>query len=527
MLAGTGAGSDASITSAGTQDLQFGALSLTAGGAGSVAKISAVGTQTLSASSVSLTAKGTEIVPVANASAFIEGQSQSIFAGAVTLTGGSGIGGSTSDAVLRNTAGAQLVSASSITMNGGHTFSTTGILNQGTGTQTVSASSGITMRSDPTTPPAHVDSFVLIQNTPSTDQSITGALSLTNTGAGTVAVTTPAKQTIIANSGGITLSTQASGPTSISAGGDQLIRARFVDVQTATGSSGDASLSATGNQWIHTTLGSLSGNSLAGSVTGISLRAAAMGSGTASITAGASQLLELDYPEQFTQGSTGGVLMVGDTAAAGTSRIASVDQNLFARAITIQGPAGAGKKSELKASGTQIITTLNGGVAVFGGSGDNTLAQIDPVTQTILVNGPIEIVGGSGLNAIAQILSGTGTQTIFATNGDITLTGGTGAGADALIESLGTQTISATGSIVPTSTPGGGNALISPLGSPPAGCASPCVLTTVATSTSLVTDTATTPILTAEESLEQVLIEIASAGAVEEPLLTRRAPVCR
>jgi hypothetical protein len=74
---------------AGTQDFQFGALSLTAGGAGSVAKIGAAGTQNLSASSITLTAKGTATSPVANASAIIEGQNQSISAGAITLTGGS------------------------------------------------------------------------------------------------------------------------------------------------------------------------------------------------------------------------------------------------------------------------------------------------------------------------------------------------------------------------------------------------------------------------------------------------------
>jgi hypothetical protein len=197
------------------------------------------------------------------------------------------VSGSTSDALLRNTAGAQLVGASSITMTGGHTLSTTGILNQGTGTQTINASGGITMRSDTTTAPALADSFVLIQNTTvdrSEPQRWADAHEL---GRRHGRDHDPAKQTIIANSGGISITSQGTDPasvTKVAAGGDQLIKARFVDVQTAAGSVGDASLAATGNQWIHTTLGSPVARAIAGARDRHQAARRPKGSGTASIT---------------------------------------------------------------------------------------------------------------------------------------------------------------------------------------------------------------------------------------------------
>ena len=75
-----------------------------------------------------------------------------------------------------------------------------------------------------------------------------------------------------------------------------------------------------------------------------------------------------------------------------------------------------------------------------GGLGDNSLATLDPVTQTILVNGPVDVTGGDGGNADASIVS-SGVQTILNTNGGITLTAGPGAGADAIISSAGGQSL--------------------------------------------------------------------------------------
>src|SRR4029079_4964149 len=84
--------------------------------------------------------------------------------------------------------------------------------------------------------------------------------------------------------------------------------------------------------------------------------------------------------------------------------------------------------SELKATGAQVISTLQAGIDVTGGSGNTALAQSDPMTQTILANGTIFVEVATGTNSIAQIVAATGTtlngQTIVSTNGNIQLTGG-------------------------------------------------------------------------------------------------------
>jgi hypothetical protein len=153
------------------------------------------------------------------------------------------------------------------------------------------------------------------------------------------------------------------------------------------------------------------------------------------------------------QGANGaGVLAIGranGVNAAGNSLVQAVDQNVFAGSILVQGPSNAGAMSKISASNTQTISTLLGGIEVFGGAGDNSLATIDPLVQTILVNGPVDVAGGSGGNADASIVS-AGTQTLVNTNEDITLTGGSGAGADAIISSLGAQSIITSGDVALT-----------------------------------------------------------------------------
>jgi filamentous hemagglutinin family protein len=431
LTGGPGANSVAQITTAGSQTINFSSLSLSAlaGGDGSFAKIDATTagtTQTLSGGSLTMTAGGAgqtvePFVAVPNASAIIEGHSQSIFSGTTTLNGGAGASGATSDAIIRNLSGNQTVSAGSITLNGGHTQSTTGVLQMGTGTQSVSGSAGITLRSDPNLPPAHVDSFVLIQNPAATQQTIT------------------------ANSGGVTLTNSGAGTVAVTSAGTQAVTSRFVDVTTSAGSTGNATLSSTGNQRIHAT----NENATRG------LRVAALGTGTASIESGASQLLEVTYPEVMQTSGLTGAMVIGDVNAAGVSRVKAVDQSVFAGSIVVQSGA-VNSLSELKASGAQTVSTLTGGISILGGSGDNSLAQIDPTTQTILSNGTIAIQGGSGVNSIAQIVSGSG-QTVYSTNGNLTLTGGTNTNADALITNVGPAAIvGSTGNIVLTAGSGSG-----------------------------------------------------------------------
>jgi hypothetical protein len=231
-----------------------------------------------------------------------------------------------------------------------------------------------------------------------------------------------------------------------------------------------------------------------------------------------------------------------------------VNQTVFAKSISIQS-GQTNSISELKATGAQVITTLQGGIDVTGGSGNNTLAQIDPILQTILANGTIFVEGGTGINSIAQIVAATGTtlngQTILSTNGNIQLTGGSASGAAALITNTGSSSfVGTSGSILLT--PGsvaGADAIIN-VGNGPGVltfvCGSSCSLPPVgasptagilangvaggpsspSSSASTVVASATNPILTAEQNLEQVLVEIAPEGIGQDPLLTRRAPGC-
>ena len=526
LTGGAGPDSFARITAPGRQDLNVSALNLNGGtGAGSFAKIDTAASQNISASSIALTAGGAGETTVANSGAIIEGHSQSIFGSSITLTGGAGASGATSDALLRNLSGNQTVSGGTFTLQGGHQFSTTGFVNAGSGetagAQFVSASS-ITLLSDPLVAPAHSDAFVRIENQPATVQTIFGNLTLTNTGDGLVAVSSAGDQTLNAGFGAISISADATGAAEISTPGTQAVQARYVEVLTGAGGAGNATLGATGNQWIHTT---------DQSVDGYSLLVASRGTGTAKVESGAGQLLEIGYPQVMTGSASSGVLKIGYADTAGTSRVKAVDQNVFAGSIIVESGSGNGSIAELKATNAQVISTVLGGIQVLGGAGNDTLAQIDPVTQTILVNGGIDVVGGSGTNAVAQILNGSGAQTLFATNGDLALTGGTGAGANALITSGGLQTVGTSGSIILTNGVNplggaGGTASISPLGNPPAGCAAPCVLTTVASSGTLVAETfATSPVV---DQLDE-LFELTDTTLMAEDttILTRRAPICR
>jgi filamentous hemagglutinin family protein len=443
---GAGATAKAEILASGTQNLIVDDVLVKGGlSTNSLARISTTGSQFISADDITVTAGGAgqtmePFMPVAGASAIIEGHSQSIFFDSLTLSGGAGVSGNTSDALIRNLSGSQTLSGFAATLNGGHTESTTGILNLGTGSQTISAGGGILLRSDPNLPPAHADSFVLLQNMGTGDQTITGSLTLLNSGQGTVAVMTPANQSITANSGGISLTASNTGSVSVTAGGNQTLRSRFVEVLTAAGSTGDATLSAGGNQYIRTTNENTNGESLV---------VAALGSGTARIESGASQLLEIGYPV-IMQGPNGaGFMAVGQSNgidAMGNSLIQAVDQTIFAGSLLVQGPSGGGTTSKVSATNTQTVSTLLGGVEVLGGAGDNSLATIDPVTQTIVANGPVDVTGGAGDNADGSIVS-SGTQTIMNTAGDIVLTAGSGAGSDAIISSLGGQSITSAGDV--------------------------------------------------------------------------------
>jgi hypothetical protein len=336
----------------------------------------------------------------------------------------------------------------------------------------------------------------------------------------------------------------------VTSAGNQDISAQYIEVLTNPTTEvgpNSSKISAAGTQHIFTTNLATSGFA--------SLRVAALGTGDASVESLGSQLIELDYPSQM-QATRDGRLVIGDVNVAGTSRVRAgdpavpaslVNQTVFARSISIQSGA-ANSISELKSTGAQVITTLQGGIDITGGSGSNTLAQIDPILQTILSNGTIFIEGGTGVNSIAQIVAATGTtlngQTILTTNGDIQLTAGSAPGAAALITNSGSSSfVGTSGSILLTagSAPGadavisvgngpgvltlscGGSCALPPIGpTPTAGILANSTGSPSSSSSPLLDTTSLT--LPLQQNAAIALIEIAPEPTTGE---VRRAPVCR
>jgi hypothetical protein len=453
-------------------------------GAGAYAQITANGSQSVGVSSSALIKAGSGDGAYALLQAGTSA-TQTIFGGGALTVEGQGGPGATAAAQILAT-GAQNITAGSITVTGGGSAGSLARIAT-TGSQSISASSLALNGTD-------ADAVIEGHN-----QAITvsaGSIVLDGSGAGTTALRNlSGSQTINAGSGGVMLGNSGSGTVTLSSAGAQSITTRFVDVSTDIGSAGDSRVFAADNQRIHTTNGNFGPNG--------SLRVAALGTGTASIESGGSQLLEVDYPESMQGLGEPGSLIVGDANAAGTSSISAVDQSIIAGTVLIQS-GGDNSLSQIKASNTQSITTLLGGMDILGGSGTNSLATIDPVIQTILVNGPITLLGGSGTNADASIVSG-GAQTIMTTNGNILLTGGSGSGADAFISGGNPQQIFASGSIIlmPTT----GDAFIS---GPP---------------TVFFFDT-TSLILPLEEELEDTLSDTIPVET-EDPLFGRELPICR
>ena len=170
--------------------------------------------------------------------------------------------------------------------------------------------------------------------------------------------------------------------------------------------------------------------------------------------------------QQSVLGNRDGRITVGSLSSLGTSLISGVNQDIFARSITVSGginpgtivlPSGligANASAKIGASGAQTISILTpgplpAGITVQAGAGGSAL--IDPVVQTILSDAPIKVLGGTGPGTIAGILS-SDSQTILSTGttlaNDILVKGGTGNNAFALISTDGlVQKIGTSGGI--------------------------------------------------------------------------------
>ena len=493
VLGGSGAGAFAELTSGGSQSILVSGPALNTGTTikggsadGAYALVQAGTSQSLSGGGRLQVESGT----ATNTSAkLIGGTFQQVFAGALTVTG------NISDALITNASGNQTVNASTLIVNGGHTSTTAGIQNLGTGLQQVTSG------------------------------------------------------------GQLRVSNNLGGAAEIGSAGNQSIAAQFIEVLTgATAEAGANSSKIISGGTQKVVVNNASG-------TNPSVKVAALGTGDASVESTGSQLIELDYPAQLQVVGRDGRMIIGDVNAAGTSRVRSAsNQTVFAKSITIQA-GGVNSISELKAAGAQAISTMQGGISVLGGSGNDSKAQIDSTTQSIVSNGSILVQGGSGTNAVAQIIANTGTtpngQTVVSTNGNILVSGGSAAGAAASISNDGSSSFVGAGSGSINMSPGtvaGADAIISVgngpgtltafcLGSascadslPAAGASptggirangrgipgpSPSPSPSPSPADSVVAS-ATTPILTAEDYIDAVLAEITP----ESTGLERRAPGC-
>lgn len=433
LTGGGGTGAFAAFESDTSQSLSFFSITLAGGTAtGTPARFTAAGSQSLSGSGITLRAGGNADTAVANAGALLEGHSQTISAGNVVIDGGAGVAGSPSDAIIRNLSGNQSITSffSNLMMRSGFRNSTTEIVNMGDA-QTISMATGIgvTGRAAET-----MTADVRIRNMPTASQT----------------------QTLTASSGGITIGNTGAGEARIISATSQSTSSQFLHV--TTDSSGLSSLSATGNQRVVTT------NGAATAAGGRSLRVAGIGTGTASIVSGATQLFEIDYPAVMTTvfgTPPPGSFVIGDTTSTGTSLIQGNNQFIFAGSATIQSGSGAASSAKLDASGTQVLSTLStaardpappagttppGGITIASGSGAGSTASIDPDSQSLVSNGPMT------LNAVGGpvTLVSNGAQNLIVTNGPLTL-GGSSNAATASIFTSGTpdqQVITAAGGIV-------------------------------------------------------------------------------
>ena len=404
------------------------------------------------------------------------GTTQDIIAGNITIQTGAGannvnapLTGDYVAGIVNLGSGAQTVRGSAIQINNANAPGSIGIYSANA--QSLSAFGSLTVQTSNATGAARIalasgtqtvgaSGVVTVQVTGGGGTAAIDAVSGTQTLRGTsVSTADPdsanAGQVANANSANGGVRVQVSGGSGGTAriansGGGQNIIGSFVDVNTSA--VGTAAVTASGDQWIHTTNGGPSGVG--------SLRVAAVGGGSATVSSGGDQLLQIDYPELMQAGRDGRIT-VGSAAATGTSRIVAVNQDVFARSISVLGGATAGANAKIDVSGIQNVSlvsssaTPTAGITVTGGAGGSAL--IDPVTQTILSNGAISVTGGSGANTVGGIL-GTGDQTILVTSGggtSIAVAGGSGTNSFGQITTSGSiQHIGTSGGF--TLTGGGG-----------------------------------------------------------------------
>ncbi len=472
LAGGSTRGADAFITAASDQTINAGDTSLT-GGSGTAAGdarayiTNSAGVQYLSVSDLHVTSGA----DYGAATISTQGSAQTIYANDISVAAGEGANNGGPVFASIDSAGTQAISANSVEVNnqyapgmlrihsaGAQSISTWGAISvlasagdaqiDSGATQSISASSGsLTIQALGGSGSARV-------TTPGAQTISTWGAIDVQASTGDAEIGSGATQIISASNGSLRIQALGgSGSASVTTPAAQSIETRYVEVSTQSGATGNAELTA-GSQLIHTTNGSAGANG--------SLYVAALGSGTAQIVSGGGQVLEIDYPELM-QGSRDGRITVGDAGATGHSLISAVDQDVFARSITVLGGSGSGATAEINVSGVQTVSlvsstaTSGAGLTLLGGSGSGSSALIDPAIQNIVSNGDISVTGGSGSGSVGGII-GSGDQTVLVTSGganSIDVMGGGGASAFGQITTTGyIQRMGTSGGIVLN--PGGG-----------------------------------------------------------------------
>ncbi|MBK8118547.1 MAG: hypothetical protein IPK39_04430 [Sulfuritalea sp.] len=510
-LAGSsGDASGVDITAATSQYLTLGSLTMTGGSnratdafvkadtgqtiyAGTTSLLGGTGTSSGTASAYIFNDHGSQYLDLGNltvrsgadyaaASISTLGAGQTLDVGAITLgtTAGTNTLGTSYATIEHLGTGAQTVYANGIAVNNQHATGTVGIMSSGA--QSITSNGAVSVQTG-----AAGDARVTANGAQGI--TVTGALSVASSSGATALVKATGVQTI-GTSGAVTVTASGSGTAAIDAGaGTQEIRGKSalpvnadagqvasaypnsanggVLVQATgagstarientsggqsilgsylyidTSANGTAKVTGSGNQWVHTT--------------GSGLRVRAMGGGSATLSSGGDQLLQIDYPELM-RGAGSGSIIVGDVNAAGSSLIQAVNQDIFAKTISVVGGNVATADAKIDVSGVQNISLVSSSSLTVGNVASVGSSLIDPVTQTILSNGAISVTGGSGTGAVGGII-GTGDQTVLVTSGggtSISVAGGSGTDAFGQITTIGaTQRIGTSGGF--TLTGGGG-----------------------------------------------------------------------
>ncbi|HNE42079.1 MAG TPA: filamentous hemagglutinin N-terminal domain-containing protein [Rhodocyclaceae bacterium] len=462
LLGGSAAGTQALVKAASGQTIDIGNLTMTGGtgnaGAGNDASaliVNVAGAQSIDGSNFSLNS-GADF-----AAAVIQnlGTSQTLFSGNLTIgttagTNSAATVGGLYAGVTNSGSGAQTLQASTVSINNANAPGTIGVLS-GT-SQTLTAFGNVNVQSSGTGTTAKIattggnqivgaSGTVTVQVTAGDGLAAIDAVTGAQTIRGRSASTADAGGVFSTNSANSGMRVQVTGGSGGTAriqnsGGTQTLIGNYLDIKTTA--TGTALVNASGDQAVHTTNGTANP---AGS-----LHVAAVGGGSATLSSGGDQLLQIDYPE-FVQATRDGHITVGDPTATGNSTISAAgNQNIFARFISILG-GNAGGDAKIDVAGNQTISlvastaTPSAGINVQAGAGGK--ASIDPVVQTIVSGGPIDVLAGTAAAATASILA-TGDQTILVTLGDVTVAGGSALDAIAQITTSGaSQLIAAAGTI--------------------------------------------------------------------------------